>query len=122
MTATQVAVARSVDVAEGGRTVVDIDGTEIGIFRVRGQLYAYGNYCAHAGGPVCQGMVINRVVERLDEQKRSLGDDFSDALHIVCPWHGYEYDLRTGKHPADPSVRLRSYPVSEVDGEIVVQC
>ena len=43
---------------------------------------------------------MNRVVERLDEDERSLGDDFCDELHIVCPWHGYAYDVRTGGTPA----------------------
>lgn len=116
-----VVVGRSADIAEGGRSVVEIDGTEIGIFRVGGELFAYANYCAHAGGPACQGKMINRVVELLDEQKRSIGDHFSDDLHVVCPWHGYEYNVRTGEHPADPRVRLRSYLVFEKDGEVVVE-
>ena len=73
------------------------------------RLYAWENRCAHAGGPVCQGKLMNRVVERLDAGKRSLGDDFSDELHIVCPWHGYEYDVRTGEHPADSRLRLRQH-------------
>ena len=73
------------DVLEGGRVVVDVDGVEIGIFRIDGRLYAWENRCVHAGGPVCQGKLMPRVVERLDAGKRSLGDDFSDELHIVCP-------------------------------------
>lgn len=116
-----VVVGRSTDIADGGRAVVDVDGTEIGIFRIAGELFAYANYCVHAGGPACQGKMIHRVVELLDEDKRSVGDHFSDDLHIVCPWHGYEYDVRTGRHPADPRVRLRSYRVFETDGEIVVE-
>ena len=109
------------DVLEGGRVVVDVDGVEIGIFRVDGRLHAWENRCVHAGGPVCQGKLMNRVVERLDAEKRSLGDDFSDALHIVCPWHGYEYDVRTGEHPADSRLRLRRVDVEERGGEILVR-
>ena len=99
--------------------MVDVDGVEIGIFRLDGECTP-GDRCMHAGGPVCQGKLMNRVVERLDDSKRSLGDDFSDQLHIVCPWHGYEYDVRTGEHPADASVRLRSVEVEEREGEILV--
>lgn len=117
----RVVVAHSDDIAEGSRAVIDIDGEEIGVFRVAGALVAYGNYCAHAGGPVCQGMVIHRVEERLDAAKNSLGDHFADDLHVVCPWHGYEYDLRTGEHPADPTIRLRGYRVYERDGDVVVE-
>jgi len=116
-----VVVGRSSDVPEGGRIVVDIDGTEIGVFRVDGELRAWRNMCVHAGGPVCQGKMIHRVVERLDEDRRSLGDDFGPALHIVCPWHGYEFDLRTGAHPGDATSSLRGFAVSEADGEIVVR-
>jgi nitrite reductase/ring-hydroxylating ferredoxin subunit len=99
-----------------------VGGAEIGIFRIEGRLYAWSNYCPHAGGPVCQGVMIDRVVERLDEAKRSLGDDFMrDQPHLVCPWHGYEYDVRTGAHPGDARIRLRPYPISEDAGEIVVE-
>jgi nitrite reductase/ring-hydroxylating ferredoxin subunit len=118
---TAIVAALSEDVLEGGRVVVAVDGIEVGIFRVDGELYAWENRCMHAGGPVCQGKLINRVVERLDDQQRSLGDHFADELHIVCPWHGYEYDVRTGQHPADPGVRLRSIEVSEHEGEIHVR-
>jgi nitrite reductase/ring-hydroxylating ferredoxin subunit len=116
-----VVVARSLDVEEGGRAVVSIEGDEIGVFRVAGRLYAWSNYCAHNGGPVCQGAMLNRVVERIDEDRRSLGDFFGDDLHIVCPWHGYEYSVTTGEHPGDPSIRLRPYSVFERDGEILVE-
>ena len=109
------------DVLEGGRVVVDVDGVEVGIFRIDGRLYAWENRCVHAGGPVCQGKLMPRVVERLDAGRRSLGDDFSDELHIVCPWHGYEYDVRTGEHPADARLRLRSVAVEERAGEILVR-
>src|SRR3954453_14488779 len=116
-----IVAALTEDVLEGGRVVVDVDGTEVGIFRLDGELYAWENRCAHVGGPVCQGVLMNRVVERLDDQRRSLGDDFSDTLHIVCPWHGYEYDVRTGVPPADPDARLRAFDVEEREGEILVR-
>jgi nitrite reductase/ring-hydroxylating ferredoxin subunit len=116
-----IVVGAQEDLLEGGRVVVDVDGIEIGIFRLDGELYAWENRCLHAGGPVCQGKLMNRVVERLDDGKRSLGDDFSDQLHIVCPWHGYEYDVRSGEHPADSSLRLRRVDVEEREGEIVVR-
>lgn len=118
---TAVVVALAGDIPERGRTVVEVDGAEIGIFRLNGTLHAYGNYCAHAGGPVCQGMLIQRVVEALDGEHRSLGDFYSKTdLHIVCPWHGYEYDVATGEHPADPAIRLRAYDVEESGGEVTV--
>jgi len=117
-----VVVARSEDVPERGRVVVSVGGQEVGVFRLDGALYAYDNYCVHASGPVCQGVLMPRVLEALDDSKRSLGDVFSETdLHIVCPWHGYEYNVRTGEHPTEPGIRLRAYKVSEQDGEVVVE-
>jgi nitrite reductase/ring-hydroxylating ferredoxin subunit len=116
-----IVAALAEDVLEGGRVVVDVAGTEVGIFRLDGQLYAWENRCAHVGGPVCQGTLMNRVTERLDDGRRSLGDDFAEELHIVCPWHGYEYNVRTGCHPADPDARLRAIQVEERGGEILVR-
>ena len=76
MTATQPTtrhlVGRSEDVPEGGRHVVDVAGTTIGVFRFKGRLYAYENVCPHQGGPVCQGRLVPRVAEVLDEGKRTI--------------------------------------------------
>jgi nitrite reductase/ring-hydroxylating ferredoxin subunit len=116
----EIVAALTEDVLDGGRVVVDVDGTEVGIFRLDGRLYAWENRCAHVGGPVCQGVLMNRVVERLDDDRRSLGDDFSDELHIVCPWHGYEFHLSDGYHVADRRLRLQKFDVIERDGEVYV--
>lgn len=108
-------------VPEGGRLVVDVGETTIGIFRVGGNLYAYFNKCAHQGGPVCQGKIIPRVTELIDAGGESHGFAFDEAnLHIVCPWHGFEYDIKTGVHPGRPSARLIRVPVEEAADGIYV--
>lgn len=115
------AVAAAADVVEGGRLVVDIGSVTVGIFRFRRQLYAYDNTCAHQGGPVCQGRIVHRVIEVLDDGKRSRGMRFDeDELHVVCPWHGAEYSVVTGAHPTQPAFRLRRYPVVEEEGTVYV--
>lgn len=117
-TSQKVFVGAGERVSEGGRLVVDVGDTTIGIFRVGGNLYAYLNKCAHQGGPVCQGKIIPRVNEVIDAGGESHGFAFDEAhLHIVCPWHGFEYDIKTGVHPGRRSARLISVPVEEaVDG------
>lgn len=111
----------SEQVPEGGRYVVDLAGTTVGIFRFKGALYAYENVCAHQGGPVCQGRLMSRVTEVLDADKRSRGLDFdTDDRHIVCPWHGFEYSIVTGAHPGRPQIRLRAFDVYEEGGTIYV--
>jgi nitrite reductase/ring-hydroxylating ferredoxin subunit len=118
---TRFAVGTSERVPEGGRLIVDIGDTTVGVFRFQGRLYAYENVCAHQGGPVCQGRLVHRVVERLDEQKRSTGLDFDrEDLHVACPWHGFEYSVRTGRHPGQPRFKLRDFPVEEAEGTVYV--
>jgi nitrite reductase/ring-hydroxylating ferredoxin subunit len=99
---------------EGGRLVVDVGDKTIGIFRVGGKLHAWENKCSHQGGPVCQGKIIPRVTEVIEPGGESRGFAFDESkLHIVCPWHGFEYDIRTGIHPGRPSARLIRVAVEE---------
>ena len=108
-------------VPEGGRLVVDVGETTIGIFRVGGNLYAYLNKCAHQGGPVCQGKVIPRVSEVIDRGGESRGFAFDEAhLHIVCPWHGWAWDPKTGQAQA-PGAKVAVYPVKIENGDVLVE-
>ncbi|WP_243653249.1 Rieske (2Fe-2S) protein [Pseudonocardia endophytica] len=117
-------VAASDEVPERGRLIVEV-GTEpplvIGIFRFRGELRAYENVCAHQGGPACQGRIVSRVRERLDDGKASRGLVFDPGtMHVVCPWHGFEYDVTTGAHPGRADFALRAFAVEESGGRIRV--
>ena len=108
-------------VPEGGRLVVDVAAKTIGIFRVEGKLYAWENTCPHQGGPVCQGKIIARVKEVIDAGGESRGFAFDESsLHIVCPWHGFEYNIKTGVHPGRPAARLISVAVEEAADGIYV--
>ena len=115
-------VARSDDIPDGGRIVLDVAGTTIGLFRVAGALYAYENTCPHQGGPVCQGLLIPRVEECLNSDMGAAGFRFDPAdPRIVCPWHGYEFSLMTGRHPGNAAICLRSFAVSEEEGVVYVR-
>jgi len=113
--------ARSEAIPPNGRLVVDIGDTTVGIFRVDGRLFAYENRCPHMGGPVCQGLIIPAVREVVDERQVSTGYRFDESeMRIVCPWHGYEFAIATGSHPAKSSIRLRPLPVEESAGDVYV--
>ncbi len=109
------------EIAEGGRKVISCDGTEIGVFRVEGELVTWYNQCAHVGGPVCQGKIYPRVEEPVDAAGRTRMLQFSASeKHIVCPWHGWEFSLTTGCHPGNPNARLRRAKLEVADGQIYV--
>jgi nitrite reductase/ring-hydroxylating ferredoxin subunit len=117
----EVMVGQMADFPADDCRVLAIDGVEVGIFKVGDRLVAYENRCPHMGGPVCQGKLINRVDEVLDAGKKSRGLKFAADRHVVCPWHGYEFNLETGAHPGSAKVRLRRFEVEVRAGSVFVQ-
>ena len=114
-------VARRNEFEDGGRRVVSCDGTEIGVFQIDGKLVAWHNECPHRGGPVCQGRLYKRVLEPLDAdgKMRSLAFD-ANTTNIVCTWHGYEYDVKTGVNQGSDKLRLKAAKLEEKDGNVYV--
>ena len=110
------------EIAEGDRKVVDAGGVEIGVFRSNGEYFAWANDCPHQGGPVCQGVMTKKVEERIDGERKSSGIHYAAAgnPNIVCPWHGYEFDMRTGRHVGHAAMKLRGYPIKVREGSIYV--
>jgi nitrite reductase/ring-hydroxylating ferredoxin subunit len=114
-------VAKISEFKDGERRIVMAGAIEVGVFRHDGRFYAYSNYCVHQGGPACEGLVIAKVEERILPDKTSRGLYFSDTeMHFVCPWHGYEYDLKTGECVADRRLRLKKYELIEKGDELYV--
>ena len=117
----EVSVGSVNDFQDPGRKIVGFENFEVGVFKLDGEFYAYLNTCPHLGGPVCQGKMINKVEEVIADDKTSKGMAFSKTkLHIVCPWHAYEFDIRSGVHPGNPRAKLRKVKVAVVDGEVVI--
>lgn len=116
-----IVVARLDDLKARERIVVDAEGVELGLYWYRDQIRAWWNVCPHQGGPVCQGKTMPRTVQRTTSSQKQAEPTFSESdRNIVCPWHGYEFDILTGRHPACVSMRLRPIPVKVVDGDVVV--
>src|SRR5919197_5852922 len=114
-------VGKTAEFKDGDRRIIFAGDNEIGVFRHEGQFYAYSNFCLHQGGPACEGLTIAKVEERLLTDKTSQGLYFSDSeMHFVCPWHGYEYDMKTGECVSDRKLKLRKYKVVEKGDEVYV--
>lgn len=82
-----------------------------------GLLYGLLDKCLHQGGPLSRGRVLTAI------SGETAGDYREEDGRVIvkCPWHGYEYDVRTGCTLFDESRRLRVFNVREADGEIVVE-
>jgi nitrite reductase/ring-hydroxylating ferredoxin subunit len=90
----------------------------VGVYNVRGRLYAIANYCAHEGAPLCTGYVGGT---NASDPGRPGGLAYERDGEIVrCPWHQWEFDLTTGQTLADPSRKIRTYRVDVDAGEVYV--
>jgi nitrite reductase/ring-hydroxylating ferredoxin subunit len=109
----EIFVARASEFKEGDSRIVLVGGEEIGVFHHAGQFDAYSNICLHQGGPACEGMRIAKVEEEILPDKTSGGLYLSDTeMHFVCPWHGMEYDMKTGECVSDRRRKLKKYDVA----------
>ncbi|WP_433260649.1 Rieske (2Fe-2S) protein [Actinosynnema sp. CS-041913] len=103
---------RVADFADGVRKILRAGDLEIGVFRVGDRWYAYRNLCLHQGGPVCEGELMPKVEAVLADDRTLVGERFSDTeQHLVCPWHGWEYELETGRCVTVPSRKLTAFAV-----------
>lgn len=114
-------VARSDELDEGERIIALLDGKEIGVFNIGGEFHAYPNWCAHQGGPLCEGMLSGTVEGEYDRDELETELEWCREGEILsCPWHGWEFDATTGECLVDKGCRLRSIPVRAEDGNVIV--
>ena len=94
-----VEIAPASELPNGERLFVELEGKSIVIFNIADQFFAIADICTHDDGP--------------------LGDGDLEGFNIVCPRHGGEFDVRTGKVMQMPAVvDVPAYPVKVVDGMI----
>lgn len=104
------------ELEDGDRVLVEIEGREIAVFDVDGELFALANHCAHMGGPVCEGRLLGYFTSEEDGELRYE----REGEILACPWHGWEFDVKTGAHLAGSKYQLPTYEVTVTDGEIHV--
>lgn len=96
-----VEIAPASELPNGERLFVEIEGKSIVIFNIADQFFAIADVCTHDDGP--------------------LGDGDLEGYNIVCPRHGAEFDVRTGKVMQMPAVvDVPAYPVKVEDGMIQI--
>ena len=80
---------------------VEVDGQEIALFRQGSAVFALYNVCPHAGGPLAEGGIREG--------------------SVICPWHGWEFQLKTGACSFNPSIKQPVFKVKVENGEVFVQ-
>lgn len=111
-------VASADEIAPGQRKILDIGGQSIGVFNIDGQYFALRNRCPHQGGALCEGKLWGSLVASKP------GDFAYDATKeiLTCPWHGWEFHVRTGRSWCEPKrLRVRTYDVSVETYPVEVQ-
>jgi nitrite reductase (NADH) small subunit len=97
---TLVAVGRVDDFPSGKMRKVTAGDRDIAVARVGDDFYATQGACLHLHGPLGEGRL--------------------DGCVVTCPWHGWQYDVRTGKNEFDLAIQLETFEVVVEDGEVKV--
>jgi nitrite reductase/ring-hydroxylating ferredoxin subunit len=106
------------DLPDGGRRIVDAGTTSIGVFHVGGSYYGLKNSCPHELAELCRGKLTGTTLQ-VDKPGQY---EWGREGHVLrCPWHGWEFDLDTGRHLANESCRVKTYRVEERDGRLFVE-
>src|SRR5256884_4434211 len=95
-----VKVCKAGDVKAGCGKSIDINGKAIGVFNVDGKFYAINDVCGHRGGP--------------------LGEGELDGTTVICPWHGWRYNVTTGRNIMDESEGVDRYEVKVEGGAVLI--
>ncbi len=95
-------VAETRDLPPGKAAAYDVEGSRIAVFNVDGSFFAIDDTCPHSGGPLCEGEV--------------------HELKVTCPWHGADFDLKSGTVLCAPAFEdVRSYKVVVEGNDLKVE-
>ncbi|GMG84822.1 Rieske (2Fe-2S) protein [Paralimibaculum aggregatum] len=109
-------VGRASEIPPNARKLVSVKGRPIVIFNLDGEWFALLNRCPHQGGDLCKGRQVGLIESEVPgEYRYSREGEF-----IRCPWHGWEFDIRTGKSKCRPAdIKVRRYDVERAaPGEV----
>ena len=111
-------VAPTQDIPPGARKLFTIKGRPIAIFNLAGSYFGLLNRCPHQGGSLCDGLVTGLLLS--DSPGKYEYTRHGEILK--CPWHGWEFDIRTGQSYCDPDkIKTKAYPVGTASGAKVVE-
>lgn len=105
------------ELAEGVPHIVTVEDREVGVILWRDDVFAVRNICPHQFAPICRGYTMPMIVS--DDCGMVAVDD--DRPVLLCPWHSWEFDVRTGDVVVGESnYRLKTYPAMIENGLVLV--
>jgi len=93
----------------GDRTIVEASGLSVGVFNLSGEFYAINNVCPHQLAPLCEGDLTGLVTSEEVDAERYQYERPGEIL--TCPWHNWEFDVKTGESVFNPHLKTRTYDV-----------
>lgn len=111
-------ICSSEDLPAGGMVGGQLGPMPIVVVRTDdGELYGLLDKCLHMGGRLSKGKILTA------QGSDGCGHYVEETgrLIVKCPWHGYEYDLKTGATLFDDDLKLRTFTVRDEDGQIVAE-
>jgi len=94
-------VAAADEVPADTGKLVEVDGQEIALFKSNGEVCAIHNLCPHAGGPLSEGGVREG--------------------HVMCPWHAWEFNLKTGECAFNPAIKVPVFKIKTANNDVFIQ-
>lgn len=111
-------VARADEITPGERKLVDAGGRAIVIFNIAGEFFALANRCPHRNGELAKGKITGFV----SSPEPGKYEYLRRGEVIRCPWHGWEFDIKTGISWCDPrTMNARAFDVKVESGAALVQ-
>ena len=105
------------DLVEGSPLIVTAGGRQLVVVRWHGEVHALRNICPHQNQSFECGAVRERIVAR---ERGEMEPDFEDPI-LICPFHGWEFQLTSGRCTSDPGLRVKRYPARIEGGRVLVE-
>jgi nitrite reductase/ring-hydroxylating ferredoxin subunit len=106
----------------GESRIVETDGQiSIGVFNVDGEYHALLNKCLHQNGPLCEGAVEPELVAEWPGPGHRVTEEYGTEFVVKCPWHGWEYDLESGRLLRDEDIQVPVFETTVDDGTLYIE-
>ena len=109
-------VCRVDELPPGTHILAPVGPHGVVVVNAGGEYFAVTNRCPHAGAPLCGGVVTGTTDAREGYDREWV----NEGCILRCPWHAWEFDLRSGETITEPRMRVKTWRVEVDDGEILV--